>query len=43
VKLVTGCEQCDATGKTYGGGRCHHCDGRGTVWVIVRAPEFSAE
>jgi len=41
MKLVTGCEQCDASGKTYSGGRCHHCDGRGTVWVVVRAPEFT--
>jgi hypothetical protein len=41
MKLVTGCEQCGGTGKTSGtGGICHHCDGRGTVWVIVRAPEF---
>lgn len=40
MKLVTGCEQCDASGKTYAGGRCSHCDGRGTVWVVVRAPDF---
>jgi hypothetical protein len=40
VKLVTGCEQCEASGKTYSGGRCSHCDGRGTVWVVVRAPDF---
>jgi hypothetical protein len=40
MKLVTGCEQCDASGKTYTGARCHHCDGRGTVWVVVRAPEL---
>jgi len=40
VKLVTGCEQCNATGKTYAGGLCHHCDGRATVWVVVRAPDF---
>jgi hypothetical protein len=40
VKLVTGCEQCEASGKTYMGGRCSHCDGRGTVWVVVRAPDF---
>jgi hypothetical protein len=38
LKLVTGCEQCDASGKTYTGGRCPHCDGRGTVWVVVRPP-----
>jgi hypothetical protein len=41
LKLVTGCEQCNATGKTYTGGRCPHCDGRGTVWVIVCAPDFA--
>jgi hypothetical protein len=40
MKLVTGCEQCDASGKTYTGGRCSHCDGRGTVWVVVRTPDF---
>lgn len=38
-KLITGCEQCEASGKTYTGGLCHHCDGRGTVWVVIRAPE----
>jgi len=39
LKLVTGGEKCNASGKTYTGGRCPHCDGRGTVWVIVRAPD----
>ena len=38
VKLVTGCEQCNASGKTYSGKRCHSCDARGTIWVVVRAP-----
>ena len=42
LKLVTGCEQCNATGKTYTGGRCSYCDGRGTVWVVVRAPELES-
>jgi len=42
MKLVTGCEQCDASGKTYSGARCHHCDGRGTVWVVVRTPELGS-
>jgi hypothetical protein len=42
MKLVTGCGQCDASGKTYKGGCCHHCDGRGTVWVVVRAPELGS-
>lgn len=40
IKLVTSCEQCEGTGKTQSGGRCHHCDGRGTVWVVVRAPDL---
>jgi hypothetical protein len=40
LKLVTGCEECDNSGKTYTGSRCHHCDGRGTVWVVVRTPDF---
>jgi hypothetical protein len=37
MKLVTGCEQCNASGKTYTGKRCSHCDGRGTAWLVVRA------
>jgi hypothetical protein len=36
LKLVTGCEECNGTGKNYSGKRCHYCDGRGSVWVIVR-------
>jgi hypothetical protein len=40
MKLVTGCEQCNASGKTDRGKRCSHCDGRGTVWVVVRAPDL---
>jgi hypothetical protein len=40
MKLVTGCEQCNGSGKTPSGGLCHHCDGRGTVWVVVRLPDF---
>jgi len=40
MKLVTGCEQCNSSGKTYTGGRCRRCDGRGTVWTVVRAPEL---
>ncbi len=40
IKLVTACEDCDGSGKTPSGGRCHHCDGRGTVWVVIRAPDF---
>ena len=41
MKLVTGCEQCDGIGKTSAGRPGHHCDGRGTVWVVIRAPEFA--
>jgi hypothetical protein len=41
MKLVTGCEECDGSGKNRTGGRCHRCDGRGTVWVVVRAPDFA--
>lgn len=40
MKLVTGCEECNSSGKTSTGGLCRHCDGRGTVWVIIRAPDF---
>jgi hypothetical protein len=42
MKLVTGCEECDGSGKTHGGGRCHRCDGRGTVWVVIRVPDFAS-
>ena len=40
LKLVTSCEDCDGSGKTPSGGICRHCDGRGTVWVVIRAPDF---
>jgi len=40
MKLVTGCGQCGGSGKTGTGRRCSHCDGRGTVWVIIHAPGF---
>ena len=39
MKLVTGCEQCSASGKSYSGAPCSYCDGRGSVWVVVRVPE----
>jgi hypothetical protein len=39
TKLVTGCEQCGASGK-IGGKRCPHCDGQGTVWVVIRNPDI---
>jgi hypothetical protein len=41
MKLVTDCEQCNASGKNYEGKHCSHCDGRGTVWVGVRPPPIS--
>jgi len=40
LKLVNGCEQCNASGKTYTGGLYPRCDGRGTVWVVALAPDF---
>ena len=40
LKLVTSCEDCDGSGKTSSGGICRHCDGRGTVWVVLRAPDL---
>lgn len=42
VKLIAGCEQCGGSGKAYSGKHCSFCDGRGTVWVVVRAPDFGA-
>lgn len=39
IKLDTGCEPCDESGKAYSGRPCHHCGGRGKVWVAVRAPD----
>ena len=39
MKLVTGCEQCNSSGKTDTGKRCSNCDGRGTVWLVVRDPD----
>jgi hypothetical protein len=39
MKLVTGCEQCNASGKSYKGAPCSYCDGRGSVWVVVRVPD----
>lgn len=35
VQIVVSCNECHATG--YGAGtRCGYCDGRGTVWIVVR-------
>lgn len=37
-RLVTDCEECEGTG-TLLGGRCHYCNGRGTLWVVIpRSP-----
>ena len=40
LKIVVGCEQCNGTGKVDKGGKCHACDGRGSVWVVGLRPEF---
>ena len=39
-KIVVSCEQCNGTGETAGGGKCHSCDGRGNVWVVQLKPEL---
>ena len=41
IKVVVGCETCSSEGKTHSGRKCNQCDGRGTVWVVVRAPVSS--
>jgi hypothetical protein len=33
-RLVTDCEECEGTG-TLVGSRCHYCNGRGTLWVVI--------
>jgi len=40
IKLVVACETCNGEGKTHSGKKCTQCDGRGTVWVVVRASGF---
>jgi len=42
IKLVVGCETCNSEGKIFSGKKCTQCDGRGTVWVVVRAQGFSS-
>ena len=42
IKLVVACESCTGEGKTFSGRKCSQCDGRGTVWVVVRAPGFAS-
>jgi hypothetical protein len=39
LKIVASCEECRGTGNAIGtSGRCHHCCGRGTVWVVGLRP-----
>jgi hypothetical protein len=33
-RLVTDCEECEGTGNLLGS-RCHYCNGRGTLWVVI--------
>ena len=40
MKLVTGCGECNSTGKNDRGKRCSTCDGRGTVWVVISTSDF---
>jgi len=35
LQIVVSCYECGASGN-LGGERCHFCDGRGTVWAVVR-------
>jgi hypothetical protein len=42
LKLVVGCETCNGQGKIVTGKKCGQCDGRGTVWVVVRGPGMEA-
>ncbi|HXR34030.1 MAG TPA: hypothetical protein VN830_10000 [Verrucomicrobiae bacterium] len=42
IKLVVACESCNSEGKIFSGRKCTQCDGRGTVWVIVRGTGFEA-
>jgi len=37
LKMVVGCQECASTGQAPNHKPCSHCDGRGTVWVVVRA------
>jgi len=40
-RLVTDCEECEGTGK-LAGNRCHYCNGRGTLWVVIPKAESGA-
>lgn len=33
-RLVADCEECHGSG-SMGGSRCHYCNGRGTLWVVI--------
>ena len=33
-RLVADCEECDGLG-SIGASRCHYCNGRGTLWVVI--------
>jgi len=35
LQMVVSCYECGTTG-AVGGERCRFCDGRGTVWIVVR-------
>jgi len=35
LQIVVSCNECHATGYVAGN-RCGYCDGRGTVWIVVR-------
>ena len=35
LQIVVSCYECSATGN-LSGTRCRFCDGRGTVWIVVR-------
>jgi hypothetical protein len=41
IKLVVACESCNGEGKTHSGRKCSQCDGRGSLWVVVRGPGFA--
>lgn len=40
LKIVVACDQCNGAGKTDGGGPCHHCEGRGSLWVVQLRPNL---
>jgi len=35
LSIVANCLECHGTGKLMEQERCRHCEGRGTVWIIV--------